>query len=980
MISLKRSIVLMVSLLLMTVQVALAQKYISDVLVVGGSLAETRSIRAEKEGEGWTFVDYDLNKGAGGKYIYLMYKAGSQSSNCISDLYLRLSKSNVSGSGATVTHEGRTYHLAPCAGGNDFVTGSYGDLNSGAGGKYVHLFYTRDSYSPAKPDRGVSKVTFDGVSTNGVGENGGSTPCDINNGAGGEYIYMHILKTAVDDPLLVHNEAELNEAVTLCANIRVVEDITLTNLVDVYYPVTFTLDLYGHTIDRNLTASAGGSGHVLQVRGGSNVTLLDSRGGGKLTGGFADNGGGVWIGSTSTFTMESGTITGCRVSGSEARGGGICNNGTLKLGGTPVISGNSGNDGVGSDIYLPSGKKLTMVGRIREGAHIGISPADPTSVFSKGYKNVNFNEDPDSYFFISADPVRYGVALVDGELVQYQKDASMNSYYIDMGGNRVDVRNCRKVSALEDAAGVKMVNGWYVVDANTTISNRIELAGIVNLILADDFTLADGFTFKAKKGLHVPKGVTLHIWGQENNTGFLEANADQKDYVAGIGESRSENEGRDAEPSGEINIHGGKVVAYGGKYSPGIGGNFGQDITITGGLVNASGEFGAGIGCGYNSMTPRNITITGGTVVAYSTHGAGIGSGMGSYNHWGGEVPSDGTFNTIRITGGKVEAFSGNGAGIGGGSYLWGYDGCEGFVIIEGGIVRAGVATQLSQDDPDPYLRPQSIGHGGWSTETTQNPGFIRWHVESEIYPNAKVEAKEYKNSEYILVPAAQRIEALRWVGVEISPCDHPDGTPCPYCGITELILSDNADNRNAIRENDGKTMDVTISGRTLWKDGSWNTICLPFDLPTLEGTPLEGATVKHLATSSLRNGVLTLSFSGPDTSVEAGKPYIVKWESGDPVIKPKFNAVTIKNTIGQSASTAASFVGTYKPENVNSGSGKTLYLGADNKLFRATADLNVNAFRGYFVLNGDVNPVAVRRIVMDTDEFSVNEKPETDE
>ena len=969
----RRATILTAVLLLTTVQGALAQQYVSDVLIIGGKLDETRSLRTQKENEGWTFVDHDLNKGAGGKYIYLMYKAGSSSSGCITDFYIRLSDSNVSGSSATLSHEGRTYHLAACAGPNDFVNGSRGDLNSGAGGKYIHLFYTRDSYSPG---RVVSKITFDGVSTNGVVANGGSSPCDLNNGAHGEYIYMHILKTATDNPLLVRNEAELNEAVKLCANIQVAQDITLTNTVDVYYPVTLSIDLYGHTIDRNLTASAGGSGHVLQIRGGSDVTLLDSQGGGKLTGGFADNGGGVWIGSTSTFRMESGAITGCRVSGSEARGGGICNNGTLKLGGTPVISGNSGNNGVGSDIYLPAGKKLSMVGKIREGAHIGITPADPTSVFSTGYKNFNFHDDdPDNYFFISADPAHYGVALVDGELVQYQKDASMDSYYIDLDGNRVDVRNCRKVSALVDAAGVKMVNGWYVVDANTTIGNRIEMAGIVNLILAD------GFRFDAKKGLHVPKGVTLHIWGQSDGSGFLEANVDQKDYVAGIGESRSGKEGRDAEPSGEINIHGGTVMAYGGKYSPGIGGNFGQDITITGGLVNASGgELGAGIGCGFNSMTPRNITITGGKVVAFSTDGAGIGSGTGSYNHWGGEVPSDGTFNTIRITGGLVESFSGYGAGIGGGSYMWGYDGCEGFVIIEGGTVRAGVVIQAAPDDVLPYHKPQAIGHGGWYIMASEDPGFIRWHVESEIYPNAKVKAQQYKNSEFDLVPAARRIEALRWVSVEISECDHPDGTPCPYCGITELILSDNADNQNAISENNGKTMDVTISGRTLWKDGSWNTICLPFDLPSLQGTPLEGATVKHLATSSFSNGVLTLSFGGPDKAIRAGTPYIVKWESGDPVIKPTFSAVTIENTISQTTSTVASFVGTCKPVNVNSSSGTILYLGADDKLYRATADLNVNAFRGYFVLNGDVNPAAVRSVVMAVDETPSAVNPETEE
>ena len=966
-------LIFLTTALLLTAAGVRAQ-YITDVMLIGGNKNETNSYKTTYQNQGWTLINKDLNEGAGGSYIYLLYKTNNSTGSSgtpITDFYIKAADKKP-GSFTDFTFEGRTYKFTTGGGRTDF-NNNHCDLNYDVGGKYIYLCYTKDN-NGYKYSRAITNIWFNGTENLGVGGNGNnSTGYDLNNGAGGKYIYMHVSKAATTDPIEVQNEAELKEAITLDANIRIIDNITLTNVVDIYNPVTLTIDLYGHTIDRNLTASAGGSGHVLQIRGGANVTLKDSQGGGKLTGGFADQGGGVWIGSTSTFTMASGTITGCQATGN---GGAIMNNGTLKLKGNPVISGNTGNGGA-NDIYLPSGKKITVTGAFTTGAHIGLTPADPTSVLSTDNKRFNPSVDPDDFFFISADPATYGVTLLDGELVQYQKDAVMDSYYIGLDGSRVDVPHCRKVSALVDAAGVKMVNGWYVVDANTTISNRIELAGVVNLILAD------GFTFKAKKGLHVPKGVTLHIWGQSDGStdvsGFLEANADQKDYVAGIGESRSGNEGRDAEPSGEINIHGGKVMAYGGKYSPGIGGNFGQDITITGGLVNASGEFGAGIGCGYNSMTPRNITITGGTVVAFSTHGAGIGSGMGSYNHWGGEVPSDGTFNTIRITGGKVEAFSGNGAGIGGGSYLWGYDGCEGFVIIEGGIVRAGVANQLYQGDPDPYLKPQSIGHGGWSTETTQNPGFIRWHVESEIYPNAKVKAKKYKNSEYILVPAAQRIEALRWVGVDISPCDHPDGTPCPYCGITELILSDNADNSTAISGNNGKTMDVTFSGRTLWKDGSWNTICLPFDLPSLEGTPLEGATVKEMIGSTLTDGVLTLSFSQPTIMegkpyIEAGRPYIVKWNSGDPIIKPTFSAVTIKNVSGQSVSTYADFVGTYKPYNVYSGSGNILYLGAEDKLFRATSDLNVNAFRGYFQLKNGTRPNAVRSVVMD-----FGETPETE-
>ena len=57
------------------------------------------------------------------------------------------------------------------------------------------------------------------------------------------------------------------------------------------------------------------------------------------------------------------------------------------------------------------------------------------------------------------------------------------------------------------------------------------------------------------------------------------------------------------------------------------------------------------------------------------------------------------------------------------------------------------------------------------------------------------------------------------------------------------LVLADNADNTSAIATNNGSTLAVQLTGRTLYKDGDWNTLCLPFDLASLTGTPLEGAT-----------------------------------------------------------------------------------------------------------------------------------------
>ena len=46
---------------------------------------------------------------------------------------------------------------------------------------------------------------------------------------------------------------------------------------------------------------------------------------------------------------------------------------------------------------------------------------------------------------------------------------------------------------------------------------------------------------------------------------------------------------------------------------------------------------------------------------------------------------------------------------------------------------------------------------------------------------------------------------------------------------IESMSLNDAADNSALITEADGATLDVTLQGRTLTKDGNWNTLCLPF-------------------------------------------------------------------------------------------------------------------------------------------------------
>jgi len=96
------------------------------------------------------------------------------------------------------------------------------------------------------------------------------------------------------------------------------------------------------------------------------------------------------------------------------------------------------------------------------------------------------------------------------------------------------------------------------------------------------------------------------------------------------------------------------------------------------------------------------------------------------------------------------------------------------------------------------------------------------------------------------------------------------------------LSLSDNTDNSTAITDANTKVCNVTLSGRTIYRDNEWNTLCLPFDMSAdqIAASPLADATIMALdgSGSSLDgSGKLTLKFASSST-ITAGMPYLVKW------------------------------------------------------------------------------------------------------
>lgn len=178
---------------------------------------------------------------------------------------------------------------------------------------------------------------------------------------------------------------------------------------------------------------------------------------------------------------------------------------------------------------------------------------------------------------------------------------------------------------------------------------------------------------------------------------------------------------------------------------------------------------------------------------------------------------------------------------------------------------------------------------------------------------------------------------------------------PTLTLGSYVLVLEDDADNATSLTNNNGKTCDVVINGRTLYKDDSWNTITLPFKIDDFSGTLFSDALVKEFEGASFSEGTLSLTFTEA-TSIVAGKPYLVKWEGNDTegdIDNPAFSGVTINGSAPQPVTKddIVSFNGIYSPLTLSANDRKKLYLGATNTLYYPDENVKIGSFRAYFEL-----------------------------
>ena len=187
------------------------------------------------------------------------------------------------------------------------------------------------------------------------------------------------------------------------------------------------------------------------------------------------------------------------------------------------------------------------------------------------------------------------------------------------------------------------------------------------------------------------------------------------------------------------------------------------------------------------------------------------------------------------------------------------------------------------------------------------------------------------------------------------------DGTY--YVAPATVSLVDNADNSTAISGANGYLAEVTLQDRTLYKDGKWNTICLPFDV-TLAGSALNGATARPLTAASISGSTLNLTFADEVSVLEAGTPYIIKWDAAETNIEsPVFSNVTIDAT-DRSYDNAAEgdarvrFMGTYESTAFDAEDKSILLMGGENKLYYPTTGAGIGAQRAYFKI-GDGGALA---------------------
>ena len=467
-------------------------------------------------------------------------------------------------------------------------------------------------------------------------------------------------------------------------------------------------------------------------------------------------------------------------------------------------------------------------------------------------------------------------------------------------------------------------------------------------------------------------------------------------YGAGIGGGQNDD-------GADVTVYGGTVWASGGTDSAGIGSGEqtsgdrkGGTLTVWGGTVYGSGEgWGAGIGGGEDS-DGAEVSINGGKVIAWAGKDAGNknGSAIGSED-------GDNHRGTLRIH----DCMMVNAGQTPNGTSLFPKEtrvpACffRPYAIVEVCDHPSGITYTINSDGTHTsHCKHCAVSETAEHFNSDGNGTCVCGYKDGEdyctitlatsrngSYEGVSVMVNVGNNKPYTLPECSNIPDGYEFAGWVVNPTSQANGVQ-PNEGETLLAagsdytvtanvnilarykplnisLADNANNEETLYMYAGKKAhSVTLADRTLFKDGKWNTLCLPFSLSAEQIAAngyFAGATLKTLDADAKNgfdttDGTLYLSFKDA-TEIEAGVPYLVKWESGEPITDPVFEGVTVSSTAAQAVeSTTAGLesiqmVGCYSPVSVTANDKSILFLSDANTLYYSTIDRQIRSCRAYF-------------------------------
>ena len=298
-------------------------------------------------------------------------------------------------------------------------------------------------------------------------------------------------------------------------------------------------------------------------------------------------------------------------------------------------------------------------------------------------------------------------------------------------------------------------------------------------------------------------------------------------------------------------------------------------------------------------------------------------------------------------------------------------------------MTSAGVIDWSVYDDLGTYVYQQSEGTSstGWTGGSTR--GALAYDVERQILAQGRNGAVELFNVAYDAetgVPTLTKFAVTPTVGNNI------DGLHFDYAGDLYVVnsskekfqkfavptennvclvpaqksqvidkklnLRDTEDNSIKLNDAIDQTTNVRVF-RTLTSD-MYNTLCLPFDLATLDGTPLAGAELLELSNVEVRETETTqdINLQFTETSeLIAGVPYLIQ-PTSDITLPMEFNNVEIATTEGTiDGFDVVTFNGILSPVTLFEGDKSVLFLTSNNILAWPNVTANMNGMRAYFQL-----------------------------